>query len=181
MRNLPTPMIAQITSNEVMPVVLADLAFKSGTVYVWSGLGSVVCNGHTYVGVGSLGQVGDIKEGVQVKADGTSVSLSGIDPTILNDCLDDIQLGAPATLWLGILSNGVITATYPMYVGTVDKPSLPISPDTLTISLAIENKMLNLQRPTMRRYTSSDQNYYFPSDTGFHWVEIDNDLALIWG
>lgn len=180
-RNLPTPMIQSFTGNAVVPVVLLDLTLASGAAHVWSGVGSLVYNGNTYLGVGSLGQVGDIKEGVTVKAEGTTVSLSGIDASLLNDCLADIQLGAPATLWLGIVADGALTATYPLYVGTVDRPAIPVGPDKLTITLALENRMLNLQRPTMRRYTAGDQNYYFPDDSGFNWVEVLNDIALLWG
>lgn len=180
-RNLPSPMIQSITSNAIVPVALLDLTLKSGNTHVWSGTGNITYSGNTYSGVGSLGQVGDIKEGVEVKAEGTTVSLSGIDSTLLGDCLNDIQLGAPATLSLGIVSGGQITAVYPMYVGTVDKPTIPVNPDKFTITLAIENRMLNLQRPTMRRYTAGDQNYYYSTDTGFNWVETLNDIALLWG
>jgi len=181
-RALPAPMVQNLTSNAVGDlIVMLDLTLKSGTEYVWSGIGSISWNGHTYRGVGSLGSVGDIKEGIDVKADGTTVSLSGIDPTILQECLDDIQLGAPVTIWLGLLTNGQVSTAYPMYKGTVDRPNVPITPDTLTITLALENRMLNMQRPTMRRYTSADQNYYFPTDCGFVHVESLADCALIWG
>lgn len=181
-RNLPQPMIQSFSSNDAgSVVVLLDLTLKSGSVHVWSGYGSLTWNGNTYQGIGSLGAVGDIKEAVEVRADGTHVSLSGIDPAILQDCLDDIQLGAPAKLWLGTLANGQLTAAYPMFAGTVDKPSVPISADNLTITLALENRMLNLQRPSMRRYTQADQRYFYPDDTAFTWVESFNDAAFIWG
>lgn len=180
-RNLPAPMVQSFTSNEVSPVVLLDLTLSGGVVaHVWSGVGTISYNGNSYIGVGSLGQVGDIKEGIEVRADGTSISLSGIDPNLLGECLADIQLGAPATISLGIVSNGQITASYPICVGTVDKPNIPVSPTTMTITLAIENRMINLQRPTMRRYTSADQQYYYPTDIGFNWVEVLADIALIW-
>jgi hypothetical protein len=182
MRNLPSPMITSFTGNDVAPVVMLDLTLKSGVAYVWSGVGNLIYNGNTYLGVGSFGQVGDIVEGVEVRADGTTVSLSGVDSTLLNDCLNDIQLGAPVTLWLAVVSEGqLVGAPYALYVGTVDKPTVPIRPDVLTITLALENRMLNLQRPTMRRLTSSDQNYYYPDDTGLNWVEQLADTALVWG
>jgi hypothetical protein len=131
--------------------------------------------------VGSLGAVGEIQESTEIKADGTSVQLSGIDPALLNESLNDIQLGAPATLWLGIFSEGAVLAAYPIFVGTVDKPQIPIGPDTISIQLALETRMANLQRASNRRYTAADQRSYYPSDTGFNWVETLNDISLIWG
>jgi hypothetical protein len=34
-----------------------------------------------------------------------SVTLSGIDPVLLNESMTDIQPGAPAALWFGLMSN----------------------------------------------------------------------------
>ena len=175
-------MITAVTSNEVSPCVLVDLTLASGVIHIWSGVGSLVYDGNTYLGVGSLGQVGDVTEGSQVKADGTTITLSGIDPTLLNDCLLEIQLGAPATVWFAVFQNGALLgAPYPLFVGTVDQPMVPISADSIAITLKLENRMTNLQRASNRRYTASDQTYYFPSDSGFNWVETLNDIALVWG
>jgi hypothetical protein len=181
-RELPTPMIGAITSNEVGPCVLVDLTLASGIQHIWSGVGTLSYGGNDYLGVGSLGAVGDVNEGVEVKADGTTVTLSGIDPTLLNDCLAEIQLGAPVTIWFAVFSaGGLLGAPYPLFVGTVDRPSIQVAPDSLAITLSLENRMANLQRPSARRYTSADQMYYYPDDSGFNWVETLNDIALEWG
>ncbi len=180
-RNLTAPMIQGITAVNVSLCFLVDLTLTTGVTHIWSGVGSVSYNGNTYVGVGSLGSIGDITEGTDVKAQGTSIALSGIDPSLMADSLNDIQLAAPCTIWLATFSGGTITAAYQLYVGTVDRPVMPIGPKSMQISLALENMLLNLQRPNMRRYTSPDQRIYYPDDIGFHWVESLNDLALVWG
>jgi hypothetical protein len=175
-------MIVGITSNAIQPCILVDLTLVSGTYHVWSGVGSLTVGATVYLGLGSLGSIGDVSEGIDVRADGTSITLSGIDPAIMADCLSDIQLGAPATVWFALFSDGAIVGTpYPLYVGTVDKPTIPISTESISITLNLENRMLNLQRPTMRRYDAGDQNYYYPGDSGFNWVQILNDTALQWG
>jgi hypothetical protein len=175
-------MLSGLLSNEISPCFLVDLTFTSGPAHVWSGVGNLAWSGNTYAGVGSLGSVGDVAESTEVKAEGTTVTLSGIDNTLLNDCLSDIQNGAPATIWFALISNGQILGTpYPLYVGTVDKATVHVGTNTIAISLNLENRMAMLQRPTSRRYTSADQRYYYPDDTGFQWVEILNDIALRWG
>jgi hypothetical protein len=181
-RDLPSPMITAVTSNLAAPCILVDLTLATGVQHVWSGVGSLLYGGNTYLGVGSLGQIGDVTEGSDVKADGTTITLSGIDATLLNDCLLEIQLGAPVTVWFAVFQNGgILGAPYPLFVGTVDQPVVPISPDTIAITLKLESRMANLQRPSNRRYTASDQTYYFPTDSGFNWVETLNDIALVWG
>lgn len=181
-RNLPGPMITAITSNLASPCFLVDLTLASGVQHIWSGIGSLVYGGSTYLGVGSLGAVGDINEGCDVKADGTTITLSGIDPTLLNDCLNEIQLGAPVTIWFAVFQDGaIIGAAYSIFAGTVDQPVIPIGPETIAITLKLENRMTNLQRPSCRRYTASDQNYDHADDSGFNRVETLNDIALVWG
>lgn len=182
-RNVSSPLLAAVTGNQFAPIFLLDLTLSSGVQYVWSGVGTLAWNGHNYLGVGSLGNVGAVSEGVEVKAEGTTVTLSGIDSTLLNDCLNEIQLGAPATIWFGALSvaGALVGTPYPLFVGTVDKPLIPIGPDTISISLALETRMSNLQRPTNRRYTAADQRYHYSDDIGFSWVEPLNDVAQRWG
>jgi hypothetical protein len=180
-RDLPSLMIAPITSNAVSPCYLLDIQLVSGTEHVWNGVGTVSWNGNSYKGVGSFGAVSDIQEGSEVKADGTSVSLSGIDPTLLNETLNDIQVSAPATVWMGVFSEGAILTAYKIFGGTVDKPQVGIGVDAIAITLALETKLANLQRANNRRYTAADQRRYYTDDSGFNWVEQQNDIAEIWG
>jgi hypothetical protein len=180
-RNLPSPMLSEIGANAIQLCWLVDLALISGVVHIWSGMGSVVYNGNTYLGVAKLGAVGEISESSEVKADGVTIQLSGIDPALMTDSLDDIQQGAPATVLFATFSEGAISAAYLAFAGTVDQPSTNIGPEAITIALQLENKMANLQRASNRRYTMSDQRNYYPDDIGFSWVEILNDIALLWG
>jgi hypothetical protein len=175
-------MKAALSSGVIVPAILAQLTFRSGTEYIWTGIGPLVYDAQTFTGVGSLGNIGSIVEGMDVRADGTTVSLSGIDPTLYADCMTEIQLGAPAKIWLALLSEGVVIgAPYLLFSGLVDKPTVSTGPDAINISLALENRLTNLQRPTARRYTAADQHITYPDDTAFNWVEILNDQALVWG
>jgi hypothetical protein len=181
-RAIDSSMLGGLLSNAIDPAFLVDLTFTNGPAHVWSGRGDLVWNGATYTGVGSLGAIGDVVEGTDVRADGTTIALSGIDSALMNDCLADIQIGAPATIWFALISAGaVLGAPYPLFVGVVDKPTIQIGPDTIAISLALESRMAMLQRPTARRYTAADQNVRYPDDSAFNWVEILNDIALRWG
>jgi hypothetical protein len=174
-------MVDAITSNQLALCWLLDLQLISGIEYVWSGFGSVVWNGNTYRGIGDLGSVGEISESSDVRATGTTIMLSGINPTSLAESLADIQQGAPVTVRLATFADGAIQAAYAAFAGVVDKPSINLSVETVSIAIALETKMTNLQRPTNRRYTNSDQRYFRPDDIGFVYVETQNDIALIWG
>jgi hypothetical protein len=183
-RNIDSSLMAALSSGECWPVHLMQIQFRSQVSYAWSGIGSLVWAGKTFLGVGSVGTLGDIKEGTEVRADGTSVMLSGLDATYLAGCLTDIWLGAPAYRWLGAVIAGtrtLIGTPYPLFVGQVDKPTHHTGPDTMTINLALETKLINHTRASNRRLTTNDQRANgYPDDTGFVWVERLNDTALAW-
>jgi hypothetical protein len=161
---------------------MAMISFRTQVVYCWTGVGNLIYAGNAYTGVGDFGKVAPIVEGTDVQAYGTSISLSAIDPLLLDECMEDIQLGAPVTIYFGLLdSNGnIFGAPYPLFVGTVDQPKIQVGTKTLSITLALENKLSNLSRANMRRYTNADQQLYYPGDTMFQSVESLNDQALIW-
>jgi hypothetical protein len=183
-RDLPTGWAAALESGAIRPAHLVQLEFRSEMVYVWSGVGTLVWNGLSFLGVGSLGSVGAIVEGVDVRADGTSVTLSGIDPELLEDSLTDILIGGTAKRWIALFSENMemITQPYLLFSGQVDEPSIETSAESVSITLNLENPMINHERASQRRYTACDQaaNGY-PDDSAFDWVEIQNDIALVWG
>jgi hypothetical protein len=172
-----------ITDNRIRPALLAEIHFKSQTVYIWSGVGNLVYAGNTYLGVGNLGSISRVSAGVDLAAGGMVVSLSGIDANLLHESLTDIQLGAPATIRFALLDAGgnVLGTPYPLFVGLVDKPTITPGLKAITISLALETRFTNLQRANARRYTAGDQGIYYPDDSAFQWVEQLNDQALKWG
>jgi hypothetical protein len=172
----------ELPKAQIFPAVLAQLTFKSETKFIWTGAQDLVYAGNTYLGVGALGEAGPVTESSDVRAEGTSVRLSGIALDLLSETLGDIQLGAPAKLWAAFLANGaVVGMPYLYFSGTVDKPEVLIAKEQFNITLALENRLVNLARASMRRYTAADQHLSYPDDTGFNWVEILNDIALRWG
>jgi hypothetical protein len=181
-RDLDSAFSAALASGLIQPFFMAQLTFNSQTEYIWTGVGSLVYDSQRYIGVGSFAKIGSVKEGTDVQAYGTTVTLSGIDPVLLAECMSDIKPGAPAKLWFGGLSNGnIIGAPYLLFSGTMDQPSVSVGVDTISITLALESRMMNLSRATNRRYTSADQRLKYPTDIGFSWVEQLNDLSLRFG
>jgi len=155
-RNLNPTYASGLAAGTIMPIRLVMLTFKSAVKYVWSGVGPLSWNGNTFVGVGSLGQVGAITESTGVEANGTTVSLSGIDIALLSECLTDIQLGAPARIWRGLWgSAGLYGTPYQVFRGYVDKPAFDISGETLAITLSLESRIGNMNRASYRRYTAA--------------------------
>ena len=182
-RSLDSTLQAELTAPVIEPVLFALLTFRSMTCYVCSAGFDITFDGQVYKGLGTLGGVSATREGTDVKADGISLTLSGIDPAIMGECLADIQPLAPAMLWLGLVSQGQLIGTpYRFFAGFVDTPAISLSPATASITLKLESRMALLNRPSQRRYTTADQHAFgYADDTAFLWVEKLNDMALKWG
>ena len=181
-RQLDANFAFALSSGSISPFFAAEITFRSATHYLWSGPWPLTINGQVYDGIGTLGGISSCKETIETEATGITISLSGIDNTILQECLDDIQLGAPATVYFGALDPAtaqVIGQPCVYYRGLVDKPSHTTGATTSTISLAIESRMLRLQSGgQQRRYTSVDQRLTHPDDTFFFQQEQLSDRAL---
>jgi hypothetical protein len=182
MRNLDPTLAAGLASGFIQPFYMATLQFKTSVQRVWTGVGNLVVSGQTFVGVGSLAEVGAITEGNGVEARGTTVTLSGIDPVLLGESLTDVQPGLQAIIWLGGMdrSGNILGTPYQIFSGIIDQPSVSVGADTISISLALEGKILDFHRASHRKFTSADQRAVYPHDSGFDWVEKINFVAIRW-
>ncbi len=183
MRNLDATLKANLSAPVIEPVLLVMLTFRSTTSYICSAGFNVNFNGQTYLGLGTFGGISSVQEGTEIKADGISLTLSGIDATLLSECESDIQPLAPAKCWFGLMSQGqLVGVPYLFFSGVVDTPTISTTPTTATITLKLESRMALLNRPSQRRYTTADQHANgHPDYTAFFWVEKLNDIALRYG
>ena len=54
-------------------------------------------------------------------------------------------------------------------------------PEASTIELSVENKLVDLERPRVRRFTSAYQKSVYPNDLGLDFVEDLQDKDVSWG
>ena len=182
---MTSDMLAAIQSQNIRPALFVAMQFASGWAYMWSGVGSVVWNGHTWLGVGTLGTVSVIEEGANVQARGITLTLGGIDPAMLAEALQETQLGLPVLVYLGLFSAssppGLISDPITSWAGRMDQPTIEVTGQTATISISCENKMLDMNVAVDRRYTQEDQQCDHPGDLGFQFVASIQAQTIYWG
>jgi hypothetical protein len=182
-RGLTAGIIAQLTQGRVYPIILAQITFKDGIQYAWTGIGNLVWSGNTYTGIGTLGKIGPITEDTQVQAQGLQLELTGVPQSELNEALGQCQQGNTVNVYFGFLdsSGAIIADPYLAFSGRMDVPTIDEGAETATITLTAENRLVDLQRPRQRNFTHQDQITEFPSDTGFTFVPLLQQLNLVWG
>ena len=182
-RALTADMITAIIASSVSPIFLASIGTLGGTIYVWSGVGSITWNGNVYLGVSNFGGVTAVEEASDLTATTVQFSLNGVNDAYLTIALSMIRQGYNATLWIGALNSSyaLIADPYQLFKGLTDVPECNESGDTTTIVISAESRIVNLSRPRERRYTTQDQQIDDPTDVGFDFVPSLQDAIIVFG
>lgn len=182
-RNLTAAVISAMQSAQVTPVIFVQAAFASGTIYVWSGIGTITWNSQAWVGVGKLGKISPIQETTRNQAKGVTLELSGIPSDILTDVLTEVRPQYQCFIWVGYLDaiGNVIANPETRFAGRMDVVRLTEGGSTATIQINVESKLIDLNRARERHYTHQDQQIDYPGDNGFIYVNGIQELAILWG
>lgn len=180
---MSSPMLAALTASALRPAIFVEATFATETLRMWSGVGSVSWNGHTWTGVGSFGGISIIEEGATVEARGITLTLSGIDSEVLADALQEIRIGLPVTVYLALYDASFVLIADPLtsWSGRIDQPTIDVSGLAASISINCESKLLDLNVPSDRRYTLEDSQIDAPGDLGFQFVQSIQECTIFWG
>ena len=170
---------------------------------LWTGFGTLVFEENTYYGTGNLLEVSTVEESAEMAAKGATLTLSGVPSDVISLALSEPYQGRQARLHFGILQKGKLqlessnyillqdggkiflednkTSLTEVFVGYMDQMSINESPDTASIQLTLENRLIDLERARVGRFTSEYQKSIYPTDKGFDFVEGMQDLKLNWG
>lgn len=172
---------SEFSNNELTAFYAVDLAFDTGTAYIWNGVGDLVIGGNTYSGTGSLLGISPIEEDPEISAKGATVTIEGVSSTALSYALNENYQGRSLIIRVGaIQSNGTIQS-YIVFSGLMDTMSIADEGDSCTISIAAESRLVDLERARIRRYTSEDQKQLYSGDLGFDFVASLQDKEIEWG
>lgn len=165
-RALTAAMISAITAGTVKPVLIAKIGTSSADVNVWTGVGDLNFQSEIYSGIGNFGGVSPVEETSELRAAGLNFSLSGVPSSLIATALGNIRYGRPAILWLGLIdtaTGALVADPYKMFTGLTDVPTIDEGPDTSVITISAENRLIDLERARVRRYTPEDQNIGYPT------------------
>ena len=137
----------------------------------------------TYVGLGDLLKIGQIREATDLSANGTTVTLTGVKSSLIAVARDEDYQGKIATIRLGAMDelSNVITNPVQLFSGFMDVMVIADSGESSTINVSIENKLIAFDRAYVRRFTDGDQKIDYPTDKGFEFVTSIQELEIIWG
>ena len=170
---------------------------------LWTGFGTLVFEDNIYFGTGNLLEVSTVEESAEMAAKGATLTLSGVPSDVISLALSEEYQGRQAKLHFGLLQKGKLqlessnyillqdggkiflednkTSLTEVFIGYMDQMSINEAPDTASIQLTLENRLIDLERARVGRFTSEYQKSLYPTDKGFDFVESMQDLKLNWG
>jgi hypothetical protein len=170
-------------SEDLTWILFASIGTTTGPIYLWTGMGSVVWNSQTWLGMGEFCNITSVPESCDISANGIKLALSGVPSSMILDAYTALQQGLPATLYLGAmdLDGNIIVDPFPCFMGRTDAVDIVDGGETSTVTLGCESRMIDLQNPRFRDYEDACQQQYYPGDTGFRYVPAIADINLVWG
>jgi hypothetical protein len=151
---------------------------------------------------------GSEEETVEMAVRGATLTLSGAPSDVVSLALSQPYQGREAKIYFGLFQKGSLetqastdddlyyilkqdggkiiletnqTSLTEIFTGYMDQMNIEEGPESSTIELKIENKLIDLERPRVGRFTSEYQKSVYPDDKGFDFVESLQDLKLNWG
>lgn len=182
MRGMTTGALAAANAEVVARVLAVDLDFPSAHVRLNSSMTSIVLGGEEFLGVGQMGSITAVEESVELKSYGIQLRLSGIPRDAMLSALTEAYQGRRATVWEVLLNPSTlqpIAEPIVIFRGRMDQMNGTFGREAV-VTLSLENRLRDWERPRLSRYTTEDQRRTYPDDLGFAFVSTTTEKEVVW-
>ncbi|KLD61786.1 hypothetical protein, partial [Luteibacter rhizovicinus] len=148
---------------------------------VHTGTGVVIINGQTFLGVGTLGDVGSITEENSTSSSTMSMALSGLDMSLVGETLNKEVIGCSVICYIAAMNeSGTISASNVLFEGFITDTSLQAGQQN-ALSYVVANVFERWQQGLPDRYTDESQQRLHPGDRFFRYVAQMAERSIYWG
>jgi len=170
----------------VYPIFKIDLLFDSpNELRMWTGVGEIEIGGNIYIGTGEVVKISDVEESSLVEAKGITLTAEGISSNIISLALQEPYQGRICEIAMTLMSSHdekpLGGAFNTIFSGYMDTMIISEQGETCTVEIGVENRLVDLERPRVARYTNAYQQKKFPGDLGLEFIEDIQDRVTRWG
>jgi hypothetical protein len=178
-RDLTPTTVTAIGQPEVFPFFAVELLFDgANTIRMWTGQGTLTIGGEDYIGLGNLLDISAIEETAEMAVKGATITLSGVSSEALSLALSEPYQGRVCNIYFGVVGE---LAANQLFSGYMDQMNISDGGDTCNIELMVENRLIDLERARVARFTSGYQKSIYPNDLGLDFIEDLQDKDISWG
>ncbi|QXV85758.1 hypothetical protein bas23_0018 [Escherichia phage WildeMaa] len=162
-------------------VLAAEIDFPSGVTRVHTGTGVVVINGQTFLGVGTLGDVGSVTEENSTSSSTMSMALSGLDMSLVGETLNEEVIGRNVVCYIAVMNDqGNVIAANILFEGFITDTALQAGQQN-ALSYVISNVFERWSQGLPDRYTDESQQRLYPGDRFFRYIAQMAERSIFWG
>jgi len=202
-RDISTAVASSLEEGVVYPFFTIELLFDSAPIRLWTGVGTLILEGQSYIGTGTLLDISSIEETSEMAVKGATITLSGMNSEVISLALQSPYQGRVCKISFGMFATGELlkedgnyilledgstigletqeTGLTQIFSGYMDQMNISEGPEFGTIELKAENKLIDLERQRVRRFTNQFQKSLYPNDRGLEFVENIQDKEIVWG
>lgn len=206
-RDISSTIFFNLEEDVINPFFAIELNFDSAPIRLWTGVGTLVYEGMSYIGTGNLLDISSVEETSEMAVKGATITLSGMSSEVISLALQSPYQGRICNLYFGMFAKtegnllkedgnyillengskialeeqGITQGLSQIFSGYMDEMNITEGPDTGAIELKVENKLIDLERQRVRRFTNQYQKSLYPDDRGLEFVENIQDKEIVWG
>lgn len=180
-RGLESAALDAVQAEVVVRVVAVALDFPSGVVRYSGAPFDLTIGGETFFGLGELGQISTVEESAELRSYGLTVAVSGIPRDVVAAALTEAYQGRRGTVWEAQMDAAGLVVADPVVIfrGRMDQLDVLLG-ETATVTVRLENRLADWERPRIRRYTDEEQQAEYPGDRFFGFLSATVEKDLIW-
>jgi hypothetical protein len=182
-RMLTAGVAAEIEKPVITPVWFVEAQFSGGYVRAWTGMRPILWDGKSWTALGWFLGIGGISDSTNIEAAGLTLTLSGVPSELIAVAYGEFSQGRPCTVWLGFLDAADQLISDPVRASRarMDTIADEDTGETATISVAVENGLIDLGRLNVARYTNEEHQRLFPGDRGLEFIASFQGKQIAWG
>lgn len=181
-RGLSAGNLSAIAQPHIRPIVFVKLEFDGGTEYVHNAVGTFTWGSQTWTGIGALGEIGALEEGLDLSPFGVTLQLNALNPDLMAVATGEEVFNRRATIYIGFLDeNGALVADPQVrWSGYMDHISVRLGGDD-GLMLQCENSFRFFDRANGSLFTDEEQQRLYPGDVFFEFLDQMIDVQITWG
>ncbi|EMY6208608.1 TPA: hypothetical protein ACQFK6_002585 [Proteus mirabilis] len=162
-------------------VLAARLDLKSGVTCVHTGVGQLIIAGETYLGVGSLGEISQLKENKTTSPPQLQLKLAGFDKSLVGMVMNEQSRGREVRLMMVAISEeGKPLLAEVLFVGQITSINV-VSGEENAVCVNVSNRFERWSIGLPDRFTDESWSSRRQSDRIFRYVAQMAERAIYWG
>lgn len=177
-RGLSATNLAQVNASHLHEVTLVKLGFDT-PVYVHSGVGTIVYDSNSYLGVGGFGGVSDARESDVLGPHPITLTLSGIDTNLVAEALTTGNFMDTVTIYVGYRQDDgtLVDDPWIAWRGHYESASLETG-ERSSVSITCQHDLAVLGEKSGDRYNDEDQQSKYSGDLGLEYITEMANIKL---